>query len=455
MMISQSVKKHSAPRTKQARYQTLGAPVEAHAKAKEKERKEKDRKLAAVASTFSSQDFEQLCERVLKACRSGAKPNEVEQHLAELRKAVLFHGLPEELKTEKKGLTIRGKVWKVLLGVDGVNGEEYMEMLSRKQCTQYVKIRGDTFRTFPQDEQFKQSVHEPELIRLLNSFVHLAAPEFNYCQGMNAISGPFLYCMSEVDAFYAFTKFIRQKFPLYWLSSHLGASAGCELVDLCLSALDKDLASHLTKHNLKAVLYAFPIISSLSSSVPPFGELMKLWDFLIAFGPHFNILCVVAQVISLRKSLLASSNPKGILDYRKWPKLKARFIISLVMSLLPKLPADLYDQMCQHATDIQVAQRLASREAYHHQPPANSTSTTNANGSGKVASSSSSAAASSSATASSLTPAASSSSAMTTISPAAFASMDLSTLSSASSASAGATPDFMNLTLDDDDDEEW
>jgi cell cycle arrest protein BUB2 len=106
---------------------------------------------------------------------------------------------------------------------------------------------------------------------------------------MNTICGPFLYVMPEVDAFFAFSKLVTKKFPLYWVCSHIGVQAGALLVDQCIRVIDRPLADHLEKHNLSAYIYAFHCISSLCASIPPFGELLKLWDFLLAFGPHFNV----------------------------------------------------------------------------------------------------------------------------------------------------------------------
>jgi hypothetical protein len=178
--------------------------------------------------------------------------------------------------------------------------------------------------------------------------------------------------MPEVDAFYAFSRFVTKKFPLYWISAHIGAHAGCVLVDKILAVVDPDLHGHLIKYKLpSAYLYAFSSVSSLSASAPPFKELLKLWDFLITFGPHFNILCVVAQVISLRDRILKTEQPEQILNYRKWPRLRAKFIISVAMSLLPQLPTDIYDQMCNHGTDSAVASLLTGREFSIHNTNSN------------------------------------------------------------------------------------
>lgn len=61
------------------------------------------------------------------------------------------------------------------------------------------------------------------LVRLLDAFVwknqdnaEQGRLAFGYVQGMNVLAAPFLYIMpSEVEAFYAFSKFIEQCCPLY------------------------------------------------------------------------------------------------------------------------------------------------------------------------------------------------------------------------------------------------
>ena len=55
-------------------------------------------------------------------------------------------------------------------------------------------------------------------------------------------------------------------------------------------------------------------------------------------------------------------SPKSILDPRKWPPLRARFIISVTMSLLPQLPAELYRRVCLHASDAAVASAVVARK---------------------------------------------------------------------------------------------
>lgn len=47
-------------------------------------------------------------------------------------------------------------------------------------------------------------------------------------------------------------------------------------------------------------------VLTLSACTPPLPEVLKLWDFLIAFGAHLNILCVVAQLLLMREELLSA-----------------------------------------------------------------------------------------------------------------------------------------------------
>jgi len=308
-------------------------------------------------------NVEKLCDAFLEASKAQKETKEIESHLNELRKAILFQGLEDKQMSKSGGLSLRGKIWKVMLALDQIDAKQYIELISKKKSSLYGRIRDDSFRTFTSDAEYQETVKEVVLVRTLNSFVWLNEPNFTYCQGMNTICAPFLYCMPEVDAFYAFNKFITKKFPLYWISAHIGVHAGCMLVDKCLSIVDPELCAYLTKKNHlhSAYVYAFPCVSSLSASVPPFKEVLKLWDFLIAFGPHLNILCVVAQIVSIRNQLFKTEQPGEMLNYRKWPPLRARYIISVAMSLLPQIPNDLYEKIMNHGTDPKVVTELTGR----------------------------------------------------------------------------------------------
>ena len=76
-------------------------------------------------------------------------------------------------------------------------------------------------------------------------------------------------------------------------------------MDLCLENSDGELYAHLQSKGLSAEVYAFPPILTFSAGTPPFEEVLHLWDFLLAFGVHLNVLSVLAQLIFMRADLLA------------------------------------------------------------------------------------------------------------------------------------------------------
>ena len=43
---------------------------------------------------------------------------------------------------------------------------------------------------------------------------------------------------------------------------------------------------------------------TLSACTPPLEEVLKLWDFLLAFGIHLNVLAIIAQLLLIRGKLL-------------------------------------------------------------------------------------------------------------------------------------------------------
>ncbi|KAJ3194388.1 hypothetical protein HK101_002861 [Irineochytrium annulatum] len=78
----------------------------------------------------------------------------------------------------------------------------------------------------------------------------------------------------------------------------------------------------------------------------PLTELLRLWDFLLAYGVHLNVLCVIAQLMMMRDELVKSASPMKLL--RTLPDLDARSIIGIAMRLVPELPEGLYDMLVRH-----------------------------------------------------------------------------------------------------------
>jgi cell cycle arrest protein BUB2 len=128
-----------------------------------------------------------------------------------------------------------------------------------------------------------------------------------YVQGMNVLCAPFLYvARSEVEAFALFHYFITRECPGYIRGAMDGVHRGLRLVDRCLEIVEPKLAAYLFSKGMQAELYAFPSVLTLCACTPPLPEVLHLWDFLFAYGPHLNILCIVAQLIRMRDTILDS-----------------------------------------------------------------------------------------------------------------------------------------------------
>ncbi|KAI9100553.1 bub2 protein [Phlyctochytrium arcticum] len=277
--------------------------------------------------------------------------------LHSLRTLVLKKGIQEDYEVR-----LRGRIWKVLLGIYRVSSSEYLGLIDRGPSDVYEKIRNDTFRTLATDKKFLAIVDEEMLSRLLNAFVwkmkgylprsRLLNYCFTYVQGMNVMVAPFLYVMPELDAFYTFSAFLQSSCPLYVQPALEGVHCGLKLVDRCLRLCDPSLHRYLLSKKLNATLYAFPAVMTFSACTPPLEEVIQLWDFFVAYGFHLNVLCVTGQIILMRDQLLSHESPMRLL--RKFPPLDAKKLIKIARSLVFKLPEDIYDLLARHPFDAGV-----------------------------------------------------------------------------------------------------
>ncbi|EME79404.1 uncharacterized protein MYCFIDRAFT_71912 [Pseudocercospora fijiensis CIRAD86] len=298
--------------------------------------------------------------------------------LDELRRVILLDGVP----SNSDGMSeLRIYVWLILLNAPPLPTSKYLDLVKQGASPAYAKIRNDTFRTLTTDPLFRRRVTENSLTRVLNAVawkLHeldearvkgwmspptLALPKsldgsenifhspasptahIGYVQGMNVMAAPFLYAArSEAEAFAAFDRYINFECPGYVRGSMDGVHKGLALVDHILSIVDPKLASHLTSKGMKAEIYAFPSVLTLCACTPPLPEVLQLWDFLFAFGPHLNLLCIVSQLVLIRDSLLNSPTPKP--DFKP---LRARKVIDYTVNFARKIPDHLYEQMLNHA----------------------------------------------------------------------------------------------------------
>ncbi|KAK1592021.1 hypothetical protein Q3G72_017883 [Acer saccharum] len=163
---------------------------------------------------------------------------------------------------------------------------------------------------------------------------------------MNVLSAPLLYAArSEAQAYALLTSLLTNHIPTYLTSAMSGVHAGLELIDKIL-ATGLETIAILISNSLPAKIYAFAPVLTLCACTPPLPEVLKLWDFLFAFGVHLNILCIVAQIIHMKDQLLQSSSPGKLL--RSFPNLKADEVIRLTLVVVRDLPEDIYAEVVRH-----------------------------------------------------------------------------------------------------------
>ncbi|KAK3179029.1 hypothetical protein OEA41_001168 [Lepraria neglecta] len=316
--------------------------------------------------------------------------------LQSLRHWILVDGL----EADTDGMSdLRIYVWLILLNSPPLSTDIYLDLIRRGPSPAYAKIRNDTHRTLMTNVLFKRRVRENSIIRLLNaiawrlhdaksdrmtdsgritnSATEMGSPELQhaepvikhaegastvtndgseaggsepgiYVQGMNVLCAPFLYAArTEPQAFIAFHHFITRECPGYIRGAMDGVHKGVALVETCLAIADQKLSAYLLSKGVKAQIYAFASVLTMSACTPPLPEVLQLWDFLFAYGSHLNILCICAQLIMMREDLLAETSPGKLL--RSFPPLQAKKIIELTVSMVRKIPADLYEELVHHA----------------------------------------------------------------------------------------------------------
>jgi cell cycle arrest protein BUB2 len=238
----------------------------------------------------------------------------LEQGLSDLR----YHILSSRVEAGKEGMSdYRCYLWLALLNIPPLPTDDYLGLVHRGRSAAYQKISDDTFRTLATDALFKRRVTDASITRVLNATAwqlqdSKKSDPFSfgsalYVQGMNVLSAPFLYvARSETEAFSLFHAFITRECPGYIRGAMEGVHRGLALVDKCLAIVNPTLAQFLQGKKMPAEIYAFPSVLTFCACTPSLPEVLHLWDFLFAYGPHLNILCIVAQLLLLKDTLLAS-----------------------------------------------------------------------------------------------------------------------------------------------------
>ena len=278
--------------------------------------------------------------------------------LSQLRYMILVEGL--SIPDGYDQCPYRSYVWSIFIRTPTFSTQNYLNLLSdleQKISTELLsKIKNDTFRTLMNDLKFHQKVTEDLLVRILSCIG--MTTKVGYVQGLNVLLAPIAFCChkSEPQAFAILHTLITIHIPLYITPNLDGVHTGLSLVDVVLKIIDPVLSNYLDSKFLKTEIFAFPSVLTLSACTPPLKAVLKLWDFLFAYGFHMNILFIVAQLIINRLTILQSDQPMKIL--RNFPNLEESEIIKLSLSFIPELPKELYELIARHGFDRSVPERL-------------------------------------------------------------------------------------------------
>eukprot|EP00727_Mastigamoeba_balamuthi_P013777 m51a1_g9021 hypothetical protein (347) ;mRNA; f:182611-184002 len=299
-------------------------------------------------------------------------PEAFSENIARLRHLILSRGLPpqtpEELRCVDYRCSLRGLVWKIFLGVKTVDAERYTKLVARGPSAQAEKIDFDVSRTFQHDDVYHDTVHDAKLTRVLNAFVHTcnvdsAAREDpgapgGYLQGVNVVAGALLLVLPEVDAFEALLAITKVLAPTYFRSDLKGVHTGVDLLRVVIQTVDPELFAHLKKHRFMPQTLMHPVLS-LCTATPPLAEVLRLWDFLLAFGLHSSVVCAAAQVVIIRDKLFGSPCPGNL--FRQLPDLDSARVIKLACYFVQRLPDDVWGLVVRHTWDpaVEIPPHLA------------------------------------------------------------------------------------------------
>jgi hypothetical protein len=312
------------------------------------------------------------CARLLRAWEASHDGGA----LAQLRRAMfLSGGLGEEGRPDeapagegrdrgaggagssRPHLSVRARAWKAVLGAGRGDAAQYEELVARgEHGTWGYKIANDAFRTFKADAEFARRVPEARLVRVLNALAHASQGELRYVQGLNVLAGVLLFVMPELDAFGCLLQLARERVPAYLQPNLDGVHRGCELLRECVRRLDPQLADFMEQlpgDEARPEIWGFAPVLTLCACCPPLNEVLRVWDVLLAAGPHLGVVLYAAHVISLRDDIMhyrgegegegardGGFSVKSCLSGRDFSPINADRLLAIAVPFLLKLAGD-------------------------------------------------------------------------------------------------------------------
>ncbi|KAH3767193.1 bub2 protein [Pelomyxa schiedti] len=285
---------------------------------------------------------------------ANAHPERSADKLHELRKMILLDGIPrqttEEIAQNQTKCSLRGRIWKALLGVRTTSADQYIALIKKGPAPpeHFAQIEKDLDRTFKNDPVFTNTVPVQSLRRVLNAFVY-TIPDHKiklsgYVQGMNLYAACLLHVMPELDAFHTLCTLLHVHLPMYFVPSLPGGHEATKLFTVILKHVDIQLYNHLKEHQFNPPLAFQPLIS-LCTSTPPFEQALQLWDYFFALGVHLSVPTLVAQLVLNRTEILSGRN-----GFHDLPPLN-KIYVDMANSIVLNLPPEVWELLCKHTRE--------------------------------------------------------------------------------------------------------
>lgn len=287
--------------------------------------------------------------------------NNVELFVNDKQSTIILSNALKQLRysllTNKSHISskLRIELWCILLQIDlnGITTEYINGVTTMKEENIYLdwykKIDQDISRTFINTSLSKNPTKQKQLKRILYLFAY---NNNFYIQGMNVILAPIL-TMTDIEpiAYAIFDKLMLKLNNYYNESLSLDRiHNGCKLVETVLSKIDPKLYKKFNKLSYPLHLLVVPSIMTLSGNAEPVTEVLKMWDFIIAYGVHLNVLFIVAQLVIVRDTILKINSEEELFNYlRKMPKLDDGMrVVKLGIGFIDRLGRDFLQELIDH-----------------------------------------------------------------------------------------------------------
>ncbi|KAI9739255.1 MAG: hypothetical protein M1834_007468 [Cirrosporium novae-zelandiae] len=252
------------------------------------------------------------------------------------------------LATSKNGLgsdTMRRIAWPILLGsaLEGLKIDDAWKYLPRHKDEDQVKLDVDrSFIYYPSDQSEKQLAHSKEQLSALITRTLRCHPTLSYFQGYHDIVQVLLLVLGPALAFPALERLSLLRIRDYMLPDLDPALAHLKLIPAILVQADTKLYKHLSHTQPFFALAA--TLTLYAHDIEEYGDIARLFDFLIAHEAIITIYLFVAIVLSRKSELLGVplDEPEMLHSIlSKLPKpLDLEVFISRTMELYTKFPPE-------------------------------------------------------------------------------------------------------------------